>query len=29
VESTAAALQGVTDGANVMIGGFGGSGQPN
>ncbi|MEO6746306.1 MAG: 3-oxoacid CoA-transferase subunit A [Caldimonas sp.] len=29
VESTAAALQGVTDGATVMIGGFGGAGQPN
>ena len=29
VESTAAALHGVTDGATVMIGGFGGAGQPN
>jgi len=27
--STAAALQGVADGATVMIGGFGGAGQPN
>ena len=27
--STAAALQGVRDGATVMIGGFGGAGQPN
>jgi 3-oxoadipate CoA-transferase, alpha subunit len=29
VESTAAALHGVSDGATVMIGGFGGAGQPN
>ena len=29
VESTAAALEGVSDGATVMIGGFGGAGQPN
>jgi len=29
VDSTAAALKGVTDGATVMIGGFGGAGQPN
>ena len=29
VESTAAALHGVIDGATVMIGGFGGAGQPN
>ena len=29
VDSTAAALEGVTDGATVMIGGFGGAGQPN
>ena len=29
VESTAAALHGVNDGATVMIGGFGGAGQPN
>ena len=29
VDSTAAALQGVADGATVMIGGFGGAGQPN
>jgi len=29
VESTAAALHGVADGATVMIGGFGGAGQPN
>ncbi len=28
-ESLAAALQGVRDGATVMIGGFGGAGQPN
>src|SRR4051794_1088848 len=27
--STAAALQGVRDGSTVMIGGFGGAGQPN
>ncbi|MEP7056523.1 MAG: CoA-transferase, partial [Caldimonas sp.] len=29
VSTTAAALDGVRDGATVMIGGFGGAGQPN
>ena len=29
VDSLADALSGVTDGATVMIGGFGGAGQPN